>query len=62
MRPEQIKENEEFIKTLDFCNKIYFIVSGQVQIEATLMSGEVDQLQVLEKGDIIGMYSMLAKS
>lgn len=59
MRHEEFDENVEIIKNFDICEKIYFIVSGQVQIEAELHSGEVYPLELLEKGDIIGMYSML---
>ena len=41
------------------CDKIYLIVDGQVEIEIQNLAGEICQLEILRKGDIIGMYSIL---
>ena len=41
------------------CDKIYLIVDGQVEIEIQNSAGEICQLEILRKGDIIGMYSIL---
>ena len=58
MEEESYLVDIEIMSSGDVCDSIYFIASGKVEIEIH-EDGQCKILDVLKKGDIIGLKSIL---
>ena len=55
MVEENFEKDIEIISNGDICDKLYFIVQGQVSIEIIKKNGECWEVDVLQEGDVIGL-------
>ena len=46
----------------ELCSKIIFLAYGKIKIQVTNMALEICDLDILQRGDIIGQYAFLMKS